>query len=426
MQLSVIIVNYNVKYFLEHCLHSVLAASRNIIYEIIVVDNNSKDGSNEMVEEKFPNIVLIKNDINIGFAKANNQAFHIAKGKYILYLNPDTIVAEDCFEKCVAYMEQHEDVGALGCRLIDGKGQFLPESKRGYPSAWAAFCKISGLSSLFKKSKRFNQYHMGFLAENEIAEVDILVGCFMFCRKKVLDITGSFSEEYFMYGEDIDLSHKIIEAGYKNIYFPETTIIHYKGESTKKGSMNYVKMFYNAMLVFARKNFTGSNKNLYVLLISFAIYFRQFIAFFQRIFSLISLPLLDIIILTASLYSMKTIWATFIKTETDYVPKVIILFFVSYIIIWFSSLFFNGAYDKPYKSSRVLRGMFMGSIIILIFYSLLNESWRFSRGITLLGAVLGTVGILFFRVVLQKLKVKSVETAEQQNKKVFLVGDVQE
>ncbi len=426
MQLSIIIVNYNVKYFLEHCLHSVLAASKNLLCEIIVVDNNSKDDSNAMVEEKFPTVVLIKNDMNIGFAKANNQAFHIAQGKYILYLNPDTIVPEDCFEKCFAYMEQHENAGALGCRLIDGKGQFLPESKRGYPSAWAAFCKISGLSSLFKKSKKFNQYHMGFLAENEIAEVDILVGCFMFCRKKVLDITGSFSEEYFMYGEDIDLSHKIIEAGYKNIYFPETTVIHYKGESTKKGSMNYVKMFYNAMLVFARKNFSGSNKNLYILFITLAIYFRQCIAFFQRIFSLLSLPLLDIFILTASLYSMKTIWETFIKTETEYLPKVLILFFISYILIWVSALFFNGAYDKPYKSSRVLRGMLLGSIIILIFYSLLNESWRFSRGITLLGAILGTVGILFFRVLLQKLNVKSVETAEQQNKKVLLVGDAQE
>ena len=161
MQLSVIIVNYNVKYFLEHCLLSVVKACEGIEAEILVVDNMSADGSAEMVSAKFPQVKLIANKDNIGFAKANNQAVDKAKGKYILYLNPDTIVPEDCFTKCIGYMDTHEDTGALGCRLIDGKGQFLPESKRGFPSATVAFFKIIGLSSLFKRSTLFNRYHLG-------------------------------------------------------------------------------------------------------------------------------------------------------------------------------------------------------------------------------------------------------------------------
>lgn len=178
MQLSVVIVNYNVKYFLEHCLYSVMRASEGLEVEIFVVDNMSADGSVEMVRNKFPSIILIENKENIGFAKANNQAVAKAKGKYILYLNPDTILAEDCFAKCIEYMDANADTGALGCRLIDGQGQFLPESKRGFPNAKVAFFKISGLSTIFKKSKIFNQYHLGYLPEDETSEVDVLVGCF--------------------------------------------------------------------------------------------------------------------------------------------------------------------------------------------------------------------------------------------------------
>lgn len=296
MQLSVIIVNYNVKYFLEHCLLSVLHASAGMQCEIFVVDNNSSDDSVDMVKAKFPSVTLIENWQNAGFARANNQAVDKAKGKYILYLNPDTIVPEDCFEKCLAYMNSHEDAGALGCRLIDGKGEFLPESKRGFPSADVAFYKITGLSGLFSKSKYFNRYHVGYLPEFETNEVDVLAGCFMWCRKSVIDKVGSFDTDYFMYGEDIDLSYKIKKAGFKNIYFPETTIIHYKGESTKKGSLNYVKMFYQAMIIFAKKHLRSSKKGLFIILIQLAIYIRAILALFTSLFSIIRLPLLDAVV----------------------------------------------------------------------------------------------------------------------------------
>jgi GT2 family glycosyltransferase len=421
MQLSIIIVNYNVKYFLEHCLLSVARASEGLAIEVFVVDNMSQDGSVDMVRKKFPHIILIDNQENIGFAKANNQAFEKAKGKYILYLNPDTILPEDCLRKCISYMDSNEEVGALGCRLIDGKGDFLPESKRGFPSAQVAFFKIIGLSSLFKKSKLFNQYHLGYLNEFEVNEVDVLVGCFMFCRKSVVDKVGSFDTDYFMYGEDIDLSYKIKEAGFKNVYFPETTVIHYKGESTKKGSLNYVKLFYQAMIIFAKKHFRSSKKGLFVALIKLAIYMRAILAFIGRVLTTLKLPLIDAILLLGSLIIMKTLWIKNIKVDTHYSPSLLAAFFLSYIIIWIGSVYFNGGYDKPYKSSRVMRGMLIGGITTLALYGLLNEQIRFSRGITVLGALSGTLLMLFSRKVLQYLKVNHIDD-EELAKQVIIVG----
>ena len=426
MQLSVIIVNYNVKYFLEHCLKSVLAACTEIHAEILVVDNQSSDGSVKMVKEKFPNVVCIENKENVGFAKANNQAVAIAKGKYILYLNPDTIVPEDCFQKCIEFMDAHETVGSLGCRLVDGKGIFLPESKRGFPSAPVAFFKIAGLSNLFPKSKLFNRYHLGYLPEMETNEVDVLVGCFMFCRKAVIDKVGSFDEDYFMYGEDIDLSYKINQAGFQNIYFPETTVIHYKGESTKKGTLNYVKMFYKAMIIFAQKHFKSSQKGMFVFLIRLAIYFRAVIAFFTQVFSLIRLPLIDASLLFSSLAIMKIVWIRNVKINTFYSTQLLTTFFAIYVLIWIMSIFLNGGYDKPYKPIRVMRGMLIGGIISIALYGLLNEQIRFSRGITVLGALLGTLLILASRKVLQFLKVNSVDAEDISAQQVMIVGTTEE
>lgn len=425
-QVSIIIVNYNVKHFLEHCLLSVFCASEGMENEVFVVDNCSTDGSPDMIRDKFPKVQLIANKDNAGFAKANNQAFALAKGKYVLFLNPDTILAEDCLEKCVSYMDGHDLAGALGPTLIDGTGAFLPESKRGFPSAWVAFCKISGLSSLYPRSKWFNQYHLGFLPEDEISEVDVLAGCFMFCRKRVLDEVGSFDETYFMYGEDIDLSYQIKKAGYKNIYFPDTKVIHYKGESTKKGSLNYVRMFYKAMIVFAQKNLAGSKQKLYVFLITMAIYFRAIIAFFRRLFSIISLPLLDAFILWISLYGMFMLWRQYVKPDTNYSTSLLVVFFLSYLFSWIGAIYFSGGYDRPYKAMRVLRGMLIGSAIILSIYALLPESFRFSRGITVLGALFGVLFILFSRVVLQRLGLKEVASEEHLNKKTIMVASPEE
>ena len=253
MQLSVIIVNYNVKHFLEQCLYSVLKASKNLDTEIFVVDNDSADGSTQLVKEKFPGVNLIENNTNLGFSKANNQAVKKAKGRYILLLNPDTVVEEDTFEKIIGFMDSNPDAGGLGVKMIDGKGNFLPESKRGLPTPWVAFYKMFGLSKIFPGSKKFGKYHLTYLNENEIAEIEVISGAFFMIRRSVLEMTGLLDENFFMYGEDIDLSYRITQAGYKNYYYPETTIIHYKGESTKKGSLNYVKVFLYSHDQFVKK-----------------------------------------------------------------------------------------------------------------------------------------------------------------------------
>lgn len=256
MVLSVIIVSYNVKYFLEQCLCSVQRAMGPGV-EVFVIDNHSSDGTVEYLREKYPFAQFISNDENVGFAKANNQALEMVGGKYVLFLNPDTIIPEDLFSNCLAFMQKHEDAGALGVRMIDGSGKFLKESKRGFPSPWVAFCKMSGLTKFFPRSKTFAGYYLGHLPEKEIHEVDALAGACMFVRKEVLNKIGGFDEQFFMYAEDIDLSYRIQKAGYKNYYLPKTTIVHFKGESTRK-DRKYVRLFYKAMVQFSRKHF-GKN-----------------------------------------------------------------------------------------------------------------------------------------------------------------------
>ena len=289
MKLSVIIVNYNVEHFLEQCLLSVQKASKGIEVEVFVVDNNSIDGSINMIKEKFPEVIMIVNNENVGFSKANNQAIRLAKGELVLLLNPDTIVEEDTFKKCIQFMENNENAGGLGVKMIDGKGKFLPESKRGLPTPAVAFYKIFGLSALFPRSKKMGQYHLGYLSKDENHEIQILSGAFMLIKKKVLDKIGLLDENFFMYGEDIDLSYRSIQGGYKNYYLSETNIIHYKGESTKKGTLNYVKTFYEAMIIFTKKHFKGSKAGLFIMMLNIAIYFRAFLRILSNLSKKISL-----------------------------------------------------------------------------------------------------------------------------------------
>jgi len=282
MKLSVIIVNYNVELYLQQCLLSVFQ-SKNIDFEVFVVDNNSSDDSCKMMKEKFPHVRLIENKCNVGFAKANNQALALSKGEYVLLLNPDTVVAEDTFENVCRFMDEHPNAGGLGVKMLDGYGNFLPESKRGFPSPFVAFCKIFGLSKLFPKTHLFGKYHVRYLNENQIHAVDILAGAFMLIRSETLEKIGFLDEIFFMYGEDIDMSYRITLAGYKNYYLPER-IIHYKGESTHKGSLKYVKIFYESMLIFFKKYYHKSSF-LFAISIKFAIFFRAFLAALKRIFA---------------------------------------------------------------------------------------------------------------------------------------------
>lgn len=257
MQISVIILNYKVRFFLEQCLFSVQKALESIEAEIIVVDNASEDGSAEMVATLFPQVKWIQNEQNVGFPKGNNIGVAEAKGRYICILNPDTVVAEDTFVKILKTDFWKHNSGILGCKLIDGKGNFLPESKRGVPTPRVALTKIFGLYKLFPKSKWCNGYYAMHLDQNQSGQVDILVGAFMVMERSLYLDLGGFDENCFMYSDDIDLSYLALKAGKQNYYFSETTIIHYKGESTVR-DQKYVKRFQEAMQFFYQKHFGGS------------------------------------------------------------------------------------------------------------------------------------------------------------------------
>jgi GT2 family glycosyltransferase len=236
---------------------SVESALKNIDSEIIVVDNNSQDDSCEMIKTRFPNVKLIQNNQNIGFPKGNNIGVAQAKGEYICILNPDTVVAEDTFDKVLEFAKKQKNLGIVGVKLIDGSGNFLPESKRGIPTPWVAFTKITSLYKLFPKSPIFNKYYAQHLSENQTGEVEILVGAFMFIKKELYNEVGGFDEDCFMYSDDIDLSYMVLQKGKTNYYFHETTVMHYKGESTIKDG-TYMKCFQEAMEFFYRKHFKVS------------------------------------------------------------------------------------------------------------------------------------------------------------------------
>jgi GT2 family glycosyltransferase len=382
MDLSVIIVNYNVKHFLEQCIHSVLKSLELLKGEVIVIDNNSVDGSCQMLREKFPHIKLIENKENLGFSKANNQGIRIARGRYVLLLNPDTIVQEDTFRKCYDFMEAHPDAGSLGVKMIDGKGNFLPESKRSLPTPKVSFYKIFGLSALFPKSKIFGRYHLGYLDKNTIHKIDVLPGAFMFLRRSVLEQVGILDESFFMYGEDIDLSYRIKLAGFENYYFPETTIIHYKGESTKKGSINYVIVFYKAMIIFAGKHFSLRNARLFSLLINIAIYLRASVSILRRLFFSGITPLIDAVLIYTGFYVIQPVWAIYKFNNANYYPNEYLLYVVPvYILIWLFCVYISGGYEKRVSVVDLLKGIATGTVGIFLIYALLTESMRYSRAL---------------------------------------------
>ncbi len=276
MQLSIIIVNYNVKYLLEQCLRSVRAATQAIEAEIMVVDNASADGSVDYLRPLFPEVHFIENRDNPGFAKANNQAIRLSRGRYVLLLNPDTIVTEESFRRACRFMDHQADVGAIGVKMINAHGAFLPESKRSFPTPWVAFCKLSGLSRLFPDSPRFAAYSLPYLSADDSYQVQVLSGAFMLLRQEALQRIGLLDESFFMYGEDIDLSYRMIPAGYRNYYLP-LSILHYKGESTHYADRRYLDAFYNAMLIFYRKHYPDAGR-LTLAFVSLSVRLRRAIA----------------------------------------------------------------------------------------------------------------------------------------------------
>lgn len=282
MELSVIIVSYNAREYLRQCLLSVLEASQDIRSEIFVVENNSKDDSADLVRNEFPSVKLIVNSINKGFSKATNQALRIAAGKFLLLLNPDTVVEKDTFSKCIDFMNKHDDAGALGVRMVNGDGIFLPESKRAFPDPRTAFFKSFGISFLFPKSPFFSRYYLPQIDSYEISQTEVISGAFMLLRREALEQAGLPDEDYFMYGEDIDLSYRLLQTGYKNYYFPSTQIIHFKGKSTERNSFTDIQHFYRAMRIYVRKRYKGMKYVPFRIVVITAVYLRELMALGNR------------------------------------------------------------------------------------------------------------------------------------------------
>ena len=425
IDLSVIIVNYNVKALLEQTLLSVYKAKQTLSIEVIVVDNHSADQSAEMVKVKFPSAILIDNQENLGFSKANNQGIKIAQGRNILLLNPDTVVSEDSLTKTVAFLDQTPKAGALGVRMIDGRGEFLPESKRGLPTPAVAFYKMSGLAKLFPKSTVFGAYHLSYLSEFETHKVDILSGAFMMIKRSVLDETGWLDEQFFMYGEDIDLSYRIVKAGYDNYYFADTTIIHYKGESTKKHSVNYVKIFYLAMAKFADKHFSKQQGWWFGTCIRLAIFVRALLALVFRIFNSSKLFVLDFASIFIGYYGLMRYWEHYNKFVVGgFYPLAYVQWHIpAYILLWLGGVYISGAYKQPFSLNKCIRGIVIGSLVLLSIYALLPEDLRFSRALILLGAVWALLITCINRLFYHFIKYKHFDTNSSQISQVIIVGD---
>ena len=418
MKLSIVIVNYNVRSYLEQCLHTVQEALKGLDGEVFVVDNQSTDGSVEMVRELFPSVTLIANQDNVGFSRANNQAIRLAKGEYVLLLNPDTVVGEDVFHKVVAFMDEHPKCGGLGVKMVDGTGRFLPESKRGLPTPQVAFFKIIGLTRLFPKSRIFGRYHLGHLPENEAAPIEILSGACMFLRKKTLDEVGLLDESFFMYGEDIDLSYRITLGGYENWYLPDARIIHYKGESTKKSSVNYVFVFYNAMAIFAKKHFIQQGGGVFPWLINSSIYLSAAGAIAVRFLNRTMLPILDMLAVLAVL-SMAPVVPERWPLLSELGFNIVVAMAVS---LWLG-LF--GGYDRPVRPSRTMAAMvalFLSIAVVMLFthgtYAAIAE---LGIAIALIGAVM-----LAVRALLHVLGVSGYGMRRQERERILAIGSEDE
>ncbi|MGV3764942.1 MAG: glycosyltransferase family 2 protein [Chitinophagaceae bacterium] len=389
MLISIVIVNYNVPLFLEQCLHSVKYALEGTEGEVIVVDNASADNSMRYLPPRFPWVKFMQNEMNEGFGKANNRALAAAKGKYILFLNPDTLVTKETFDTCFRFLEEHPEAGAVGVRMLDGNGKFLRESKRSFPDPLTSFYKLAGLSSLFPRSKRFARYHLGHLPADEPAEVDVLAGAFMMVKKTVLEKTGGFDPAFFMYGEDIDLSFRIQKAGYKNFYLP-VPIVHFKGESTRKGSLNYVRMFYQAMRVFVEKHYSGGGVGLFRAAIKLAISGRAAISALRRFMLKLGLPLLDLLAMLVSFGVLLLVWQTYIKPGIDYSGALVVAAALGSALVAMIVHYWGGLYYRKIRFFAIPLCAIIQLPVVLSIYALLPETLRFSRG------MLASAQLLFY------------------------------
>jgi hypothetical protein len=401
IDISVIIVNYNVKELLEQSINSIFSASSNLNVEIIVVDNNSFDGSVEFLKQKFPDkpqLKIIESPINLGFAKANNLGAKAATGEYFLILNPDTILQEDTLEKSLQFYKSTSNIGAMTCKLILPNGKLDLACRRSFPTPSVAVYRILGLSRLFPGSRTFGKYNLTYLDENSTYEVDAIVGAFMLIKRDVYEKVNGFDEDYFMYGEDLDLCFRIKKAGFKIYYYPDTSIIHYKGESTKKSSISYVNNFYGAMQVFVKKNL---NRSFWLmnLLIRMTIFYRAAISYVIRFFRNSYPVLLDLAFIVAGMFIA-------IYQRFDFFPvKAYTVVIFVYTAIWLITLALSGSYNKNEKLSLVkpLNGILIGFFVNSSFTYFFND-YAFSRAVVLRTVIYAYLFIAGWRILVKLLK----------------------
>jgi GT2 family glycosyltransferase len=426
LQLSIIIVNYNVKFYLEQCLYSVQRALLGLDGEIIVVDNHSSDNSIDYLKPKFPKVQFLENNENMGFAKANNRGLAHAKGEYVLFLNPDTLVAENCFTLCIDFLNQNQRVGAIGVQMMDGMGRFLPESKRSFPSILSSFYKLMGLASLFPRSGIFNQYALGNLHKDQNQQVGVLAGAFFLVKKKIMVELKGFDEDFFMYGEDIDLSYRIEKAGYQNHYFAETAMIHFKGESSRKEGLTYVKIFYAAMMVFVQKHYSNGSARLFSYFIQFAISVRALLAMLKKILKPYILTIIDFVIVWASFKAVSIFWIYQIRNGISFGFEYLYTSFTLFSFLYIMLAAISGMYDQKYHLIKKIYAASISMVGVLAIYSLLPESLRFSRGVILWGGFIGGMIILFYQFLLAKRSSQLFEYPADQKGKTLIVATEEE
>ncbi|MEZ5010935.1 MAG: glycosyltransferase [Bacteroidales bacterium] len=343
----------------------------------------------------------MRNETNRGFSTANNQGIKISEGRYILLLNPDTIVPEGAFKRCISFMDENPLAGAAGLRMLDGRGKYLPESKRGLPTPRVSFFRISGLYRLFPRSAEINRYYLGNLDPSLENQVDVLTGAFMFLRREALEKAGLLDESFFMYGEDIDLSYRITLAGFSLYYLPDPAIIHFKGESTKKSEINYVIHFYRAMIIFARKHFKNSNSSLYLTLIQLAVLIRGAITIAGRWLKKVIFPLSEAALIFVVVSGFSRLWGSYRFGDPYYYPDIFTsLVIPAYSIAWTTGLVIWGGYRRRMSIPVILKGVLTGSLLILVIYALLPAELRFSRAVVLSGSAFILVLSLSIRILL--------------------------
>jgi GT2 family glycosyltransferase len=418
VDLSIVIVNYNVKEFLQNLIHSIFKAGEKISYEVIIVDNASDDGSVELLQEKFPDVKLIVNGKNLGFSRANNIGMSVAKGKYILLINPDSIVQEDTFEKMVSFFEDTPDAGLAGCKILNPDGTLQLACRRSFPGPWTSFCKVIGLSNLFPKSKFFARYNLTYLDEDKTYEVDAISGSFMMIKKETLEKVGNFDEQFFMYGEDLDWCYRIQKAGYKVYYVHNTQIIHYKGESTKRSGIDETKVFYAAMHLFVKKHLATSF--IVEAILRMAIGVRRFIAFWGRRKLIIISALLDFIFFNLSLLIAEKFYGL-ISTWRGFHDYHLLPIYTIPALIHVAASSLIGVYKKD--SLSVLRSLASVGISFFIISSVtfFFKDFAYSRAVVLITYVTLLFFLTFWRVI-AKLVFKVGTDNHEVGRKVLIIG----